>query len=275
MAKGLQDEGALTHPTCRPRLSFNQPESEPGLDHPMRTRLVELIRWHDREKPRSLQVAIGPSEIGSPCDRRLAMRIAGVRKVNSVTDPWPAIVGTAIHDWLERCLQRDNTRAIAAGRPPEWITERKVALDPIITGVSDAFHVPTGTVVDWKSMGDAAEKRLADEGPGIGYETQIQGYGLGFSRAGLKVRKVGLMFLSRGGKLSQARYYEWDFDPALAQRAIERVYRIGNMILSLQAQHGTSEVWNMIQPDPTALCGWCPFFQRSSGQASSSGCPGR
>lgn len=275
MDESLQGMGAVTHVGCRPRISFEQPVEDPSLTHPMREHLIELIRWHDSTKARALQAVIGPSEMGSSCDRRLAMRIANVRKLNRVSDPWPAIVGTAIHDWLERCLKRVNSAAVARGGQPEWITEKRVQLDPVIVGISDAYYVPTNTVVDWKSMGESAEKRLIAEGPGYGYFSQIQGYGLGFHRLGFPVRKVGLMFLPRSGKLSQARYYEWDFDPSVAQRAIERVYRLGRFVLQLRQHYQTEEIWHHIPADPTALCGWCPFFRSGSGPASSTGCPGR
>ena len=59
--------------------------------------LSQVILWNEHNAPRSLQRAIGPSELGDPCDRKLAYRIAGIEPVN-FGDPWPAIVGTSIHD---------------------------------------------------------------------------------------------------------------------------------------------------------------------------------
>lgn len=272
----LQEQGLTLHPNCESaRMRFNQPAPvDPSLSHPKRKELLELIRFASRNSVRSGQVAIGPSEIGGSCERRLAYRIAGVRGVNRTVDPWPSIQGTAIHDWLERCLQRDNAERVARGLQPRWITEKRIEADPIIHGTSDVYDTEDDTVVDWKTMGETAEAKLVKEGPSYGYFVQVQTYGLGFHRAGYRVRKVGLMFLRRGGMLSSARYYEWDFNPAVAQDAIERVYRVGRGVLSLRETSNGANFWPQIPPDPGALCGWCPFFSRSVTEASPSGCPG-
>lgn len=271
----LVDAGIEIHANCEVRmLQFNQPEDVPGTSHPMRTELINLIRWKDSNTARSRQVSIGPSEIGSSCDRRLAMRIAGVRPINRSSDPWPAIVGTAMHDWLQRCLEAANQRLVAQGKPPRWITEKRVQADPLVSGTSDVYDTWTQTVIDWKSMGDTARRRLAEHGPSDGYHTQIQTYGLGFFRAGFPVRKVALMFLPRAGMLKDARYFEWDFDPASANKAIARVYQLAHQVLALRQSAGTEEIWNSVAADPTNLCGWCPFFKRGAQVASSTGCPG-
>lgn len=275
LAQVLQEQGIDIHPNCEDvRLRFNQPKEDPSLNHPKRTELLKLIRFAGQNSARSGQVAIGPSEIGGPCERRLAYRMAGVRAVNKTVDPWPSIQGTAIHDWLQRCMDRDNAARIAAGQPPRWITEKRVQPDPLIHGTSDLYDTEDETVVDWKSMGEEAEKKLIKEGPGWGYYVQINTYGLGFARAGFRVRKVALMFVKRGGLLSSARYYEWPFDPSVAQAAIERVYRIGHNILALEGASNGVDYWSKVPADSSSLCGWCPFFTRNAQEATSSGCPG-
>lgn len=272
----LQQQNLTRHPNCAgTALRFNQPEAkDPSLTHPKRIELMELIRFASRNSVRSGQVAIGPSEIGGSCERRLAYRIAGIKAVNRNTDPWPSIQGTAIHDWLQRCMERSNAEYVAQGQPPRWITEKRVQVDPIIHGTSDVYDMLDNTVIDWKTMGETAEAKLIKEGPSYGYFVQVQTYGLGFLRAGYPVSKVALMFLRRGGKLSSARYYEWPFNPAVAQAAIERVYRVGRTILDLRNTLAGADIWPQIPADSTSLCGWCPFFTRSVTGATEKGCPG-
>lgn len=272
----LQEQNIDVHPNCEDaKLRFNRTVPEdPSLTHPKRKELMRMIQFAGRNSARSGQVAIGPSEIGGNCERRLAYRLAATKSVNDTVDQWPSIQGTAIHDWFKSCMDRDNEFRIAAGQPPRWITEKRVQVDPIIHGTSDLYDADDGTVVDWKSMGDAAEKKLAANGPSWGYFVQVQTYGLGFSRAGFKVRKVALMFVKRGGRLSDSRYYEWPFDPAVAQAAVERVYRIGRNVLALQKESNGADFWSRIPPDPGELCGWCPFFTRSVNEACAKGCPG-
>lgn len=276
LAPPLLERGEDTHPNCKDAgLKFAKLDTVPGSDDPMRTVLIDLIRAHDRGSVRSRQVAVGPSEIGGSCDRRLGMRIAGVKMVNRSSDPWPAIVGTSIHEWLRAALQRDNDALIAAGRSPRWILEEHITADRLIHGTSDAYDTWTGTVIDWKTMGDTARRKLAEDGPSDGYVVQINTYGLGFVRAGYPVKKVALMFLPRSGNLKDARYFEWDFDPEIAHRAIERVYAIGRAVLATRQQQGTDEIWHLVPSDVTALCGWCPYFRRGLDVASSRGCPGK
>jgi hypothetical protein len=263
------------HGPCADRvLRISQPDIDLALEHPMRTELVRIIRMADSGSSRSRQVAIGPSEIGGSCDRRLAMRMAGVNAVNRSSDPWPAIVGTGIHLWLQQALGHENQAHLRAGESAPWVTETRVEVDPVIRGSSDAYHVPTATVVDWKSMGETTEAKLVKGGPSDAYWTQLHSYGLGFVRAGMPVRKVGLMFLRREGYLRKARYYEQDFRPDIAHRAVGRVYQVARGVLALQQQYGP-EMWDRVPADVSGLCGYCPFFRREAGQASSSGCPGR
>lgn len=54
--------------------------------------------------PRSLQEVIGPSEMGTPCLRRLGFKLSGTPAaqidVESIDIPWRPTVGTAIHSWM-------------------------------------------------------------------------------------------------------------------------------------------------------------------------------
>jgi hypothetical protein len=149
-----------------------------------------------------------------------------------------------------------------------------VRADLLISGTSDVFDLRTGTVIDWKTMGDTAKRKLATDGPSHGYEVQIQTYGLGYYRAGFPVRKVALMFLPRSGLLRDARYYEWGFDPSIAHAAIERVYRIGKSVVELQGGDRRAEMWDQVPRSPSNLCGWCPFFKKGALSVTSRGCPG-
>src|SRR3990172_1195390 len=57
----------------------------------------KIIRRTDDDSPRSRQKRIGPSEIGDSCARKIAYRLLETPEMNRVRDPWPAVVGTAIH----------------------------------------------------------------------------------------------------------------------------------------------------------------------------------
>lgn len=236
--------------------------------------LADMILWTERTAPRSQQKTIGPSEIGNPCDRRIAYKIAGTPGVNSSSDPWPAIVGTAIHDWLDRAVNKFQTQ----GRTHDWLTEIPVQPDPLVRGRSDVFHVPTGTVVDYKTTSsDNIKKLRRGQEPSPGYIVQIQVYGLGHERAGREVRSVALVYYPRSGWLDDAYVWHAPYDRSIAERALARLYQIGYRLLDLDiANH--PERFADIPADPGDGCAWCPMFNRDKDpttQASGDGCPGR
>ena len=55
-----------------------------------------MIRHAIAHHPRSLQKRIGPSEVGTPCDRRIGYKLLGHTE-NERGDAWKPTVGTAVH----------------------------------------------------------------------------------------------------------------------------------------------------------------------------------
>ena len=124
--------------------------------------VYDVIRGAIANHPRSLQKRIGPSEIGTPCDRRIGYKLLG-QEENPRGDAWKPTVGTAVHGWLERAFDDVNlTKVIEKlGRlgdnDLEWITEQSVTVGYLadgtaITGSCDLYHRPTGTVIDHKGL---------------------------------------------------------------------------------------------------------------------------
>jgi hypothetical protein len=240
----------------------------------LKRELADIILWHERTSPRSLQKTIGPSEIGNTCDRRIAYRIAGIPAVNVWGDPWPAVVGTAIHAWLEKAVNRYQTSKALR----DWLTEVRVRPDPLVQGSSDAFHVPTGTVVDYKTTSTDTLRKLRKGGaPSDSYIVQINLYGLGHERAGRNVKNVALVYYPRSGWLDDAFVWQTPYNPGIAHQALERLYHIGYLLLDLDIENHPERI-AQIPADPGDACVWCPLFNRDMDptvQASNLGCPGR
>jgi len=73
--------------------------STPGqqLANQLREQITKAGVW----SPRSKQIAIGPSEIGHECSRRLAYKLLDWEKPNeSGSSSWAAQVGSAVHNYL-------------------------------------------------------------------------------------------------------------------------------------------------------------------------------
>lgn len=106
----------------------------------------DLIAAHDAARPRSRQTAVGPSNLSSPCSRKLVYQILGVPKVVGDTVNLAAWVGTSIHAQMERVLDGVDG----------WETEIPVRLKLgggiELRGSIDAYHRPSGTIVDWKGQ---------------------------------------------------------------------------------------------------------------------------
>src|SRR5258708_7059039 len=85
--------------------------------------IISLIGFAAANAPRSLQEALGPSEAGEPCTRRLAYKMMYTPPAAAERDvPWAAIQGTALHAWMAEVFRAEN---IKLGRE-RYLVERRV-----------------------------------------------------------------------------------------------------------------------------------------------------
>lgn len=124
------------------------------------TEAAYLAVIHDAilNHPRSLQTAIGPSEIGTPCDRKIAYKL--LRHPERPQPPaWLPTIGTGVHSWLEDAFDQGAYRELLAsgGDQERWLTETRVTVGYIpgmgfLEGSCDLYDRYTGTVVDHKGL---------------------------------------------------------------------------------------------------------------------------
>ncbi|HSJ75932.1 MAG TPA: hypothetical protein VK899_07115 [Gemmatimonadales bacterium] len=231
--------------------------------------VIEVVRWADANRARSKQVALGCSEVGHQCDRRLAYRIAGVDPGGYSNDPWPAVVGTAVHSWMEEAVRLFQE----AHGLDHWVTEMEVLPSPIVKGHTDLYDARRHLVLDWKFPSPDNLRKMREDGIPSQYQTQVQLYGLGHVNAGRKVERVGIVALGRQGWLKDAYVWTTEFDIAAANAAINRIYSIGNTLMD--ADLSDPAVWQAIPAVPTRLCSWCPWHRREKKVADEKGCPGK
>lgn len=265
-------EKSGTHPTCFPFAELD--EGDPFATM-IKTKLIEVIKWADARSPRALQRMIGPSEIGTPCDRRIGYRLAEVPEVNTDHDNWPAIVGTSIHSWLEGAM----TGYQRATGNSEWKTETTLYIDDFIKGHADLYSQPHEAVIDYKTAGPDVMRKVRKEGPPESYQIQTHVYGYGFERLGFPVKKVCLVFLPRSGWLRDSHVWCDDYRPEIAIGSLKRVYQIAQQLVDLDIlKDGNAHRWEQIDAFPSNDCGWCPMYDpgRAAEQgADATGCPGR
>ena len=253
-----------THPSCEP-----EPGTPDRLALDNKQELSEIIYWADLNSPRSLQTAIGPSELGTPCDRRLAYRLAQATEVNSC-DPWPAIVGTGVHGWLEEAVDAWQTRNNVRFK---YMTEAALDIEGVL-GHTDLYR--DGVVIDYKTKGTDGMRKVRKDGPAIGEKIQTQLYGYGHHLAGRPVSHVCLVYLPRAGWLRDMYVWTDEFRPDMAQRALARMRSISAGLLQVDIVNNP-HVYDLI-PAVADGCGFCPYFRRNGvmdvSGANEKGCPG-
>lgn len=259
-------------PVQIPRLPDHliQHGSDPDL---LRAELMEQIVRAIEHHPRTLQKAIGPSEVGHPCARRVGYTMLDHPECNPNREPaWKPTVGTAVHAWLEDVFtQANTTQAVRNEGATRWIVEGKVSVGDLVgtdlNGHSDLFDRVTGTVVDWKCVGPTQLKKYKAHGPGDQYRYQAHLYGRGWAQRGQDVQRVAVMFLPRNGELREHVWWSEPYDEAVAIEALTRASGIKIATTAL----GTAVLPQLATAN--AWCQLCPFFRAGSTDLVT-GCPG-
>lgn len=192
--------------------------------------LRALVEHAITNHPRSLQVALGPSEIGNACDRCLAHLLAGT-PVHEGDAAWLPTLGTALHEWLEQVV----IRHLMDTGTDRYIPEGQVTVGELrgqpITGHSDLFDTWTGTVVDYKLVGTTTMRKLRKSGPSTTYRRQAHLYGRGWSALGYDVRSVSIWFLPRNAvSLQHAEIWQEPYSEQVALDTLARAEQLAGFV---------------------------------------------
>jgi hypothetical protein len=228
---------------------------------------------------RSAQMTMGPSEIGTSCDRQIAMKLLNIAPSNP-QEGWAPFVGTAVHDELARMFQWANGGGAGSGR---YVTEMSVEFGhPLVPrGTLDLLDRVLFMVDDHKLMGRWSLDKLIQEGPSETYRVQLHTYGYGAERAGEKVKEVALIAWPRQeSSLDKLYVHVEPYDRKIALAALERVARIAERVRSAT---GEARDNGFISEKPLEVaqhfnagddCKWCPFHRKGDA-GFTRGCPGK
>lgn len=237
------------------------------------TELRQVIVEHSARAPRNTQSHLGPSELGSACDRQVAGKMAGLPSTNHVSDPWPSIVGTAVHSWLATCFEDANRR----GGVLRWIAEQRVTPHELYPGTADLYDAVEHAVIDHKCLGRTTLARLRAHGPTRKYLVQLLLYGEGYRRLGLPVDRVVLAAYPRS-EATLDTMYVWDrphtdeddqiLQAVFVQTAIRNTY-------ATALRDGSIGLLDVPACPSDEECFYCPFYRPESARDSlQTGCPG-
>ncbi|ARQ95501.1 exonuclease [Mycobacterium phage Shandong1] len=234
---------------------------------------------------RSAQRALGPSEVGHPCTRRLATATMDYPRINPESDPLPAWLGTAGHAKFEDAVVLDNERIIdewlkdreqrctvlrgVTGADPEhpvddplyvgrWFSERRVQVSGGLAGTCDLYDTWTGTVIDLKFPGATAFSTYKKQGPSPEYKVQAHCYGRGYVNEGFDVKRVAIWFIPRGGTLSSSFVWSEPYDPAVVDQTVERLQNIALALNDLDIDNHPERL-ALITKTPHN-CMFCPYY---------------
>jgi len=221
---------------------LHAPQKQLGID------LVKIINDAGTYAPRSKQKAIGPSEAGQECTRKLAYKLLDWTETNvSAGSNWSAQVGTAIHAHLASIFEKLD----------DYEVEQRVTIRAGLSGTVDLFHIPSGTVIDWKTTNNVDSKRRNPSNQNL---VQVQLYGYGKAALGVAVNKVALIYLPVTGSLDDLHVELHDYDEAVALAALARIDNIYTLLSTVDVETNP-QMWQHIPTAPSRLCNYCPYFK--------------
>lgn len=172
--------------------------------------LITKLTDGDKAKPRSVQVQVGPSEIGG-CATKVWHRINGTEVTNPDTLRLAAIMGTAIHAMIENVFAGD----------PRYLIETEVAVGDIM-GHVDLIDTETHTIWDWKTTTKNSLSYFGSEQQRL----QVHLYGWLANANGIKVEHVGLVAIARDGNENDIVEMVEPYNEQIALSAVAKFYSI-------------------------------------------------
>jgi hypothetical protein len=235
--------------------------------------LRRVVVEHASNSARTLQRHLGPSELGTPCDRQVVSKLAGVAPTNHVVDPWPSIVGTAVHAWLADAFMAWNRRRGFT----RWLAEQRVIPHPDHAGTADLYDAQERAVVDHKVLGESsmAKVRSAD-GPSPRYQIQLLLYGKGYRVLGLPVERVALAAYPRTAA-SLDGLYVWERATGEQDDAlIEAVFAVTDRrkAMAEEVLSGRRQLSTVATAPDDDECFFCDFYRPQAARDGGPGCPG-
>lgn len=257
--------GTVSNPPPKPVKSEMDPFSAQ-----VAARLKEIFYAYWNRQERNVQATLGPSEIGSPCDRRLIMRLLGIPPVNPGGDGWAAFKGTQIHAGLAAMRQWADA---GQGR---FVVEMPLTFPSTVVpkGTGDALDRTLFLFADDKVMGRWSLNGLRARGPSPVYRTQIHVYAYGANKRGEHVEHVAVIgWPMESSSLDDLYVWSEPYDPSVAIAALNRAEELASWATRSRIDGSSStEIARSARID-SSECRFCPFHN-PDGQLEHGACNG-
>lgn len=210
------------------------------------TLLKSALLARELARPRSLQVEIGPSSLGT-CRRQVGFKLTGQPEVQE-TELLPAILGTGVHSMIETALESDAFKETFEANG--YLVEVEAPGIPGLIGPAhvDLYQPLRTTVTDWKSSTLKSRRYF----PKANQWWQVDTYGLLLELAGYTVTDVELVLIPRDGYFKDIQLARKPYDRDNAQEALAW----------LEERHAEADSGHRGAPDYTGkICElFCPFY---------------
>ena len=212
--------------------------------------LTTALKEADGQRDRSLQVELGASSVGG-CRAQAWHILNQTPKTNHDTESLAAIIGTATHSAIHDALKAHDIFG------DDFILEEGFS-DEYFKGHCDFYSRKAETVYDFKTT---TLEKLAKGGlPTKQQKIQVNIYASLIAQK-YPVKRVGLVFIPRDGKMSQIVSWEADYDPELVN----------------EARSWVAQVKAMETPPPPEKSArfFCANYCNYYDQTGVTGCPGK
>ena len=290
-AAGVNQSGSGPE-SASPSPAFSQPagrrseapaEEMTDLGKELTARFKEMFYAYDNRRTsdnRSAQTTMGPSEMGTPCDRRLALSLMRMPSVNPGGDGWAAFVGTCIHVGLAEMFLWANH---GTGR---FAVEQRLEYDSDIVpkGTADLIDRTLFMLDDHKCQGRWSRNKLKSVGPIPTYRVQAHVYAFGARKRGERIEHVAIISWPRDeSTLDDLYVWTEPYRPDIVKKAFERVEDINQSVIAnqeemrrIRPQDGELEVKARVAANYNVAddCRFCPFYLPNA-RSIMEGCNGK
>ena len=212
--------------------------------------LAKSLTAYDNSRDRSIQVEIGPSQIGG-CRRQVYHQLVGTPETNPNTEALAAILGTFIHAGIAEAIKREDPFG------DNFLIEQEFAAGDL-KGHVDLYIKDQKTIVDWKTTKLKSLRYF----PSAQQRMQVQIYGWLLSANGYEVENVALVAIPRDGEMAQIKTHVEVYDPEMAQEGLRWLEEVKQLAISSESPPAPEK-------DPVFCVNYCSYYD-ASGEI---GCP--
>lgn len=179
--------------------------------------LIKALNSSSKGSARSQQKQVGPSEIGG-CRRKTWLRLNDYPTTNPNTLRLAAIMGTAIHTYIEQAFERQDPFQ------DKYQLEVEVEHEGLM-GHVDMYDKENQEVVDWKTV----KKSNLTYFPSKQQRMQVQLYGYLLNKNNIGVKTVTLVAIPRDGDERDIVFHSEPYDESVALAGIAWLQEVKEM----------------------------------------------